>query len=139
EAGPSPLGGQGAGKPWTIRDSLSSAANSGASTTTTTNTVESLLTLAHKRITTLVYLKNVHKGKVHWFNTILLSRPKLKKWFEHQRVVTRTTKFAIVGMSLSSLLDINNLQDFLKAMINLLYEFKCIPNNNFKPKISSLS
>ncbi|WAR63833.1 hypothetical protein PtB15_17B434 [Puccinia triticina] len=99
----------------------------------------SLLTLAHKRITTLVYLKNVHKGKVHWFNTILLSRPKLKKWFEHQRVVTRTTKFAIVGMSLSSLLDINNLQDFLKAMINLLYEFKCIPNNNFKPKISSLS
>ncbi|WAQ92462.1 hypothetical protein PtA15_16A370 [Puccinia triticina] len=42
-------------------------------------------------------------------------------------------------MSLSSLLDINNLQDFLKAMINLLHEFECIPNDNFKPKISSLS
>ncbi|OAV91352.1 hypothetical protein PTTG_28005 [Puccinia triticina 1-1 BBBD Race 1] len=125
------------------QQSASSAANSGASTTTTTttttNTVESLLALAHKRITTLVYLKKVHEGKVHWFNTILLSRPELEKWFEHQRMVTRTTKFAILGMSLSSLLDINNLQDFLKAMINLLHEFECIPNDNFKPKISSLS
>ncbi|WAR64188.1 hypothetical protein PtB15_16B348 [Puccinia triticina] len=54
-------------------------------------------------------------------------------------MVSRTTKFAILGMSLSSLLDINNLQDFLKAMINLLHEFECILNNNFKPKISSLS
>ncbi|WAQ92461.1 hypothetical protein PtA15_16A369 [Puccinia triticina] len=71
------------------QQSASSAANSGASTTTT-NTVESLLALAHKRITTLVYLKKVHEGKVHWFNTILLSRPELEKWFEHQRMVTRS-------------------------------------------------
>ncbi|EFP79093.2 uncharacterized protein PGTG_05414 [Puccinia graminis f. sp. tritici CRL 75-36-700-3] len=113
--------------------------SSAGSTTHPTNTVESLLTLAHKRITTLVYLKKVHQGKVHWFNTILLSRPELEKWFDHHRMITRTTKFAILGMSLSSLLDINNLQDFLKAMINLLHEFESIPNDNFKPKITSLS
>lgn len=53
--------------------------------------------------------------------------------------LTRTTKFAILGLSLSSLLDINNLQDFLKAMVNLLQEFESIPNDNFKPKITGLS
>ncbi|POW09046.1 hypothetical protein PSHT_09294, partial [Puccinia striiformis] len=78
-------------------------------------------------------------GKVHWFNTILLSRPELEKAFEHNRMINRTTKFAILGMSLSSLLDINSLQDFLKAMTTLLSEFEAMPTDNYKPKISSLS
>ncbi|KNF00914.1 hypothetical protein PSTG_05809 [Puccinia striiformis f. sp. tritici PST-78] len=125
--------------PTTAINNTTPSTTTTTTTTTTTNTLESLLTLAHKRITTLVYLKKVHQGKVHWFNTILLSRPELEKAFEHNRMINRTTKFAILGMSLSSLLDINSLQDFLKAMTTLLSEFEAMPTDNYKPKISSLS
>ncbi|KAI9614302.1 hypothetical protein H4Q26_009446 [Puccinia striiformis f. sp. tritici PST-130] len=82
--------------PTTAINNTTPSTTTTTTTTTTTNTLESLLTLAHKRITTLVYLKKVHQGKVHWFNTILLSRPELEKAFEHNRMINRTTKFAIL-------------------------------------------
>lgn len=48
---------------------------------------------------------------------------------------TSTTRFAVLGMSLSSLLDIMTPHDFLRGLINLLHEYETIPDDNFKPKM----
>ncbi|KAG0149753.1 hypothetical protein CROQUDRAFT_653319 [Cronartium quercuum f. sp. fusiforme G11] len=102
------------------------------------NTIESLKFIAQKRITTFVYLKKVHEGKVHWFNTILLTRLELEKWFDQQRMQHRTTRFAVLGMSLSSVLDITTQQDFLRGLLNLLLEYETIHEDNFKPKMKGM-
>ncbi|CAH7667625.1 hypothetical protein BY996DRAFT_449130 [Phakopsora pachyrhizi] len=135
-------------EPITINSSNSNNnSNSNSSTSVTppsqsinlANSVESLINLAQKRITTFVYLKKVHEGKVHWFNTILLTRSDLEKWLDHSRMVRRTTRFSVLGMSLSSMLDIMTLQDFLRGLISLLNEYESIPEDHFKPKMVNLS
>ncbi|KAH9814580.1 hypothetical protein DFH28DRAFT_1082784 [Melampsora americana] len=118
--------------------SISESSSTSPASTTGANTIDTLKILAQKRITTFVYLKKVHEGKVHWFNTILLTRAELEKNFDQQRMQRRTTRFAILGMSLSSLLDIMTFHDFLKGLLNLLLEYETIPDDILKPKMKGM-
>lgn len=99
-------------------------------------TLEQLRLVAQKRVTTFVYLKRACEGKVHWFNTVLLTRPKLEAALDPaSRLTARTTRFAVLGMSLSGILDITTVGDFVKALVNLLQEYEAIPDANFRPKM----
>lgn len=82
-------------------NSLNLAASiSSSSAVNSANTVESLKYMAHKRITTFVYLKKAHEGKVNWFNTILLTKPELEKWFDPSRMQRRWVAYEFVSSPL---------------------------------------
>lgn len=51
--------------------------------------LESLRLLCQKRITTFGYLKKAHEGKVHYFDTVLLTRAELEAEFEHSKMTRR--------------------------------------------------
>lgn len=48
-----------------------------------------------------------------------------------RRVSRRSTRFTVLGMSLSSLLDIAPAHDFLRALLALVQEFEAIPEERF--------
>ncbi|KIM49495.1 hypothetical protein M413DRAFT_438680 [Hebeloma cylindrosporum] len=85
--------------------------------------VEYLRDLVQKRIITLTYIRNIHEGRSHWFHTILISRSELDKAFNNYDMKKQTYRFAILGLSLSSLLDINQPHDLLRGLINTITEF----------------
>ncbi|KAK1223211.1 hypothetical protein PQX77_013910 [Marasmius sp. AFHP31] len=84
---------------------------------------EYLRDLIQKRILTLTYIRNIHEGRSHWFHTILISRADLDREFNNNDMKKRTHSFAILGLSLSNLLDIHNPQDLLRALLSLLVEY----------------
>ncbi|BGP22703.1 hypothetical protein Rt10032_c08g3566 [Rhodotorula toruloides] len=95
------------------------------------STLEALRTLVGKRITAWTYLKNAGEGRVYWFNTVLLTSDDLKSSFPNQRMRNRTTRFAVLGMSLSSLLDISPAHDFLRGLLSLVQDFDAMPEERF--------
>ncbi|GAA5840962.1 hypothetical protein JCM5353_003703 [Sporobolomyces roseus] len=95
------------------------------------STLEGLRQLVGKRITAWTYLRNVGMGKVYWFNTVLLTNSDLRSSFPNDKMRTRSTRLAILGMSLSSLLEIQPAHDFLRSLQNLSSEFDQIPEDKF--------
>ncbi|KAJ8522681.1 hypothetical protein ONZ45_g786 [Pleurotus djamor] len=98
-------------------------------------TVEYLRDLVQKRIITLTYIRNIHEGRSHWFHTIMMSRADLDRAFNNTAMKKRTTRFAILGMSLANLLDIHQPQDLLKGLLNTLTEHEQSKEENDKPKM----
>ncbi|KAJ7090357.1 hypothetical protein B0H15DRAFT_779410 [Mycena belliarum] len=97
--------------------------------------VDYLRDIIQKRIITLTYIRNIHEGRSHWFHTIMISRTELDRVFNNTEMKKRTFRFAILGMSLSSLLDISQPQDLLKGLINTLQEYEQSREDSEKPKI----
>ncbi|KAJ7349081.1 hypothetical protein DFH08DRAFT_135167 [Mycena albidolilacea] len=97
--------------------------------------IEYLRDLVQKRIITLTYLRSIHEGRSHWFHTIAISRTDLERVFNNTEMKKRTYRFAILGMSLSGLLDISHPQDLLKGLINTLQEYEQSREDSDKPKI----
>ena len=84
--------------------------------------------VSSKRISTLVYLRKAHEGRVYWFNTLLFSKSDLSRipFFEPKRLARRATNYLLLGISLPSILDLNssNPQDCLRTLHALLVEFE---------------
>ncbi|KAJ7708520.1 hypothetical protein B0H16DRAFT_1345019 [Mycena metata] len=97
--------------------------------------IEYLRDLVQKRIITLTYLRSIHEGRSHWFHTIMISREDLDRVFNNVEMRKRTYRFAILGMSLSGLLDISQPLDLLKGLINTLQDYEQSREDNDKPKI----
>lgn len=97
--------------------------------------VEYLRDLVQKRIITLTYIRNIHEGRSHWFHTILITRAELDKVFNNVDMKKRTYRFAILGLSLSNLLDINQPQDLLRGLLNTITEYDQAKEDGEKPKI----
>ncbi|KAG2114815.1 uncharacterized protein F5147DRAFT_433129 [Suillus discolor] len=107
-------------------DTLSSSATlvgNGTPVVAQGTSVEYLRDLVQKRIITLTYMRNVHEGRSHWFHTIMMSRTELDKAFNNLVMRKRTYRFAILAMSLSNLLDIPQVQDFLRGLMNTMNEY----------------
>ncbi|PPQ67662.1 hypothetical protein CVT25_012690 [Psilocybe cyanescens] len=87
--------------------------------------IDLLRELVQKRITTLTYLRNIHEGRSHWFHTIQISRAELDRVFNNNNVAIkkRTNRFAILGLSLSTLLDINQPLDLLRGLMITITEY----------------
>ncbi|KAF7305148.1 hypothetical protein MKEN_01230000 [Mycena kentingensis (nom. inval.)] len=97
--------------------------------------VEYLRDIINKRIVTLTYLRGIHEGRSHWFHTILISRSDLDRMFPNTAMKKRTYRFAILGMSLSNLLEITQPQDLLRALITTLQEYEAGKEDNEKSKM----
>ncbi|KAJ7168317.1 hypothetical protein C8R43DRAFT_1121481 [Mycena crocata] len=97
--------------------------------------VEYLRDLVQKRIITLTYVRNIHEGRSHWFHTIMISRTELDRVFNNTEMKKRTYRFAILGMSLSGLLDISHPQDLLKGLINTIQDYEQSREDSDKSKI----
>ncbi|KAI5302546.1 hypothetical protein KEM56_000599 [Ascosphaera pollenicola] len=97
-------------------------------------------TTAYKRITTLSYLQDAYESKVHWYNTIFMSKTDISRmsYFEQSKLTRRANHFLVLGLSLPSILDLNNscILDYLRALNALLLEFEAFqharppPNSN---------
>ncbi|BGP13756.1 hypothetical protein JCM10213v2_001694 [Rhodosporidiobolus nylandii] len=98
------------------------------------STLEMLRTLVGKRITAWTYLKNAGEGRVYWFNTVLLTTEDMRTTFTNEKMRSRTTRFAVLGMSLSSLLDISPAHDFLRSLLTLVQEYEAVPEDRFGGK-----
>ncbi|GAA5853961.1 hypothetical protein JCM3766R1_003548, partial [Sporobolomyces carnicolor] len=96
-----------------------------------TSTLELLKQVVQKRLTAWNYLKNVSQGKIYWFNTILLTKDELKRFFPNDKMRARTTRFTILSMSLSPILEVNPAHDFLRGLLSLVQEFDAIPEDKF--------
>ncbi|KAL1914896.1 uncharacterized protein VTP21DRAFT_7812 [Calcarisporiella thermophila] len=99
---------------------------------------EFLTNLVWKRIHTINYIKGAHEGKVHWYNTILLSREDFAPLQQNPRLRKRTYQYFVLGMSLGTTLDITNPEDYIKALSNLLQEFEYFSNDQSKPKMKNI-
>ncbi|KAG0660835.1 hypothetical protein C6P46_004390 [Rhodotorula mucilaginosa] len=93
------------------------------------STLEGLRTLVHKRKTAWTYLKNAADGR-----TILLTGDDLRIAFPNEKMRNRSIRFTVLGMSLSSLLDILPAHDFLRGLLALVQEFEAIPEERFGGK-----
>ena len=61
---------------------------------------------------------------------------KMKPGTENSRTnITRTYRFAVLGMSLSNLFDIQNASDLLKSLLNILNEYEQSKEETYKPKM----
>ncbi|GJN88707.1 hypothetical protein Rhopal_001673-T1 [Rhodotorula paludigena] len=98
------------------------------------STLEGLRTLIGKRVTAWTYLKNAGEGRVYWFNTVLLTTEDLRTAFPNDKMRNRTTRFAVLGMSLSSLLDVSPAHDFLRGLLSLVQEFEAVPEERYGGK-----
>ncbi|KAG1748894.1 uncharacterized protein EDB91DRAFT_1111282 [Suillus paluster] len=119
-------------------DTLSSSATlvgNGTPVIAQGTSVEYLRDLVQKRIITLTYMRNVHEGRSHWFHTIMMSKNELDKVFNNLAMRKRTYRFAILAMSLSNLLDIPQVQDFLRGLMNTMNEYDQAKEEPDKPKI----
>ncbi|KAL5528978.1 hypothetical protein ACEPAG_4952 [Sanghuangporus baumii] len=100
--------------------------------------LESLRDLTMKRMITLTYLRNVHEGRAHWFNTVMMTRADLDREFNNATMKKRTLSFAILGMSLSSVFDNTSSTELLKSLLNILAEHEQSKDENYKPKMRGL-
>lgn len=98
---------------------------------------EVLNDLVQKRITTFAYLKRAHEGRVHWFNTVLITKDQLEKMYDHAVMRKRSANFFMLGCSLPQVLDIMTVGDYLKALLLLLQEYEFQSNEQQKPKMVS--
>ncbi|EPQ58552.1 hypothetical protein GLOTRDRAFT_114937 [Gloeophyllum trabeum ATCC 11539] len=105
----------------------------------TATSVEYLRDLLQKRIITLTYMRNVHDGRSHWFHTIMMSRAELDRVFNNTAMKKRTYRFAILGMSLSTLFDIQQPQDLLRGLLNTLNEFENMKEGEEKSRVRLFS
>ncbi|TNY19899.1 hypothetical protein DMC30DRAFT_282433 [Rhodotorula diobovata] len=97
-------------------------------------TLDGLRVLVAKRITAWTYLKNAGEGRVYWFNTVLLTTEDLRSSFSNDKMRNRTTRFAVLGMSLSALLDVAPAHDFLRGLLSLTQEFEAVPEDRYGGK-----
>jgi hypothetical protein len=65
----------------------------------------------------------------------MMSRGELDKVFNNIAMKKRTKRFAILGMSLSNLLDIHQPQDLLRGLLNTLTEYDQSKEDSDKPKM----
>lgn len=126
---------------------------------------ESARQAINKRLQTWTYIKAVHQGDVHYFNSIKLSREGLQAFYQHSSsqatqpasassangfayhqglgsmaLSKRSTRFMVLGLSLGPLLEISNPHDFLRALLATCQEYDQLSDENLiRPRMVSLS
>ena len=69
-----------------------------------------------------------HEGRVYWYNTLLFNKSDLGKmpYFDAKRLARRATNYLLLGLSLPTILDLNNSNalEYLRALNALLSEFE---------------
>ncbi|KAJ1025441.1 hypothetical protein NDA13_004252 [Ustilago tritici] len=76
----------------------------------------------NKRIRSLVYLKRSLQGQRTWLQTIQLDPAELASAFDNDRMHKRTLRYFLLGLSLSSILEISKPSDMARAIVSLINE-----------------
>ncbi|KAF8626341.1 hypothetical protein AX15_005000 [Amanita polypyramis BW_CC] len=114
-----------------------SLGGAGSPALTQGTSVDVLRDLVHKRIITLTYIRSIHEGHSHWFHTILVARADLDRAFNNNDMKKRSLRYAMLGMSLSNLLEMSSPQDILRGLTNIMNEFDQAKEDNDKPRMRS--
>ncbi|OLL26416.1 hypothetical protein NEOLI_002442 [Neolecta irregularis DAH-3] len=111
------------------------SANFTPSSPTTSISLDGLQEIATKRISAMDYLRRVHEGRTHWFNTILLSKEELERIYDDPKNARRAVGFLVLGLSIANLVELQTSNtDLLKNFLVLLNEHEDFTNDN-KPKM----
>ncbi|SNX84334.1 uncharacterized protein MEPE_03043 [Melanopsichium pennsylvanicum] len=103
--------------------SLYSAASTATSPSTTSlSATDHLRETFIKRIRSLTYLKRSLQSQQMWFSTISLSPAELSHAFDNDRMAKRTLRYSLLGLSLSSILELSNPSDMARAIVSLINE-----------------
>ena len=105
-------------------ESTFSPTSSFAATSSTLSAIDSLHDTFTKRIRSLTHLKRSLRGSSTWFSTIQLSPTELAAAFDNDRMSKRTLRYFLLGLSLSSVLEIGNPSDLARAVISLIGELE---------------
>lgn len=84
----------------------------------------------HKRIRGLVYLKRSLQGQRTWLSTVHLTPTELAAAFDNDRMHKRTLRYSLLGLSLSSILEIPNPSDMARAIVSLINELDSYTDDN---------
>jgi hypothetical protein len=89
--------------------------------------LDSLDYVLPRRQKELDYIKRVHTGAVHWLNTIKLDKQLIMQLFQPQKLVKRTQRWLVLGLSLGRILELSNLSIIARAVLQLIdeYEYYC--------------
>jgi len=68
----------------------------------------------------------------------MMTRSDMERVFSNTAMKKRTHRFAILGMSLSSVFDITSATDLLKGLLNILNEYDQSKDENYRPKMQRL-
>ena len=111
-------------------DSISLSTTGESVANSVLNSLDELQEHIRKRIVSLTYLRNVHEGKAHWIGTIHLSRADLERAFPNAAMKKRTTRYAVLAMSLASVLDFNGtISDFLQTIMEILGAYDALADD----------
>lgn len=117
----------------------SSTLYSGSSTTThvpasfpntSLSGTDHLRDIFNKRIRSLVYLKRSLQGQRPWLSTVQLDSNELASAFDNDRMHKRTLRYSLLGLSLSSILEIANPSDMARAIVSLINELDSYTDDN---------
>jgi len=93
---------------------------------------DSLRELAQKRMVTFEHLRKTYQGQGLYFGTLKLTKEDLVLNYDNFKMRKRSLHYFTLGYSLASLLEINNIQDFLKSVYALLLEYETWNNDTGK-------
>jgi hypothetical protein len=79
----------------------------------------------------LDYIKRVHSGSVHWLNTIKLTKQLILTLFDNNKLIKRTHRWFILGLSLGRILELTNVNAIARGLLQLIeeYEYYCNHSN----------
>ncbi|KAJ1033016.1 hypothetical protein NDA16_000295 [Ustilago loliicola] len=100
-----------------------------ASTTSLSGT-DHLRDVFNKRIRSLVYLKRSLQGQRTWLQTVQLDPSVLASAFDSDRMHKRTLRYSLLGLSLSSILEMSNPSDMARALVSLINELDSYTDDN---------
>ncbi|GAC93591.1 hypothetical protein PHSY_001156 [Pseudozyma hubeiensis SY62] len=98
--------------------------SSTATATTASSPTDQLRETFTRRIGSLAYLKRSLRGQTTWFSTIQLDPDELASYFDNDRMHKRTLRYSLLGLSLSSILELSNPSDLARAIVSLLNELE---------------
>lgn len=99
-----------------------STASSIAASTSTISGVDHLRSTFQDRIRSLTHLKRSLSGQTPWLSTITLSPSSLASAFDTPYMTRRTLRYSLLGLSLSSILELSSPADLARAIISLINE-----------------
>ncbi|KAF8312007.1 hypothetical protein DL93DRAFT_2156943 [Clavulina sp. PMI_390] len=92
-----------------------------------TSSTESVRETLNRRLLAIAHVRQSYEGKQHWLNTVLIDNFDLEKTFNNNSMRKRTWKFAVLGMSLASTLDMKG-SDALRALTTIMNEYDQMPD-----------
>ncbi|CAO1636599.1 unnamed protein product [Sympodiomycopsis kandeliae] len=90
---------------------------------------EGLNSLLTSRIATLVYLKSVLSGRRPHASLVLFSQRDLQAVYDSERMRKRSHRHLLLGLALSSALELTSIQDFTKAVLTAFNDVDSLPEN----------